>query len=131
MAPRRYYVDTSVFGGCFDAGWEAASTRFLDFVRAGRVVLLTSEIVTGELQGAPVFVREIVTSFPTNASRQSRLPMRSFGSGIATWTIAFSANVRSTTRRTSHWRLWHGPTRLFPGTSGTWSETIGSEDSIR
>ena len=37
MKPLRVYVDTSVFGGCFDAEFAEQSTRFFDLVRIVRV----------------------------------------------------------------------------------------------
>ena len=50
MKPLRVYVDTSVFGGCFDAEFEAESRRFFDLVRAGRVVVMVSSVVLDELR---------------------------------------------------------------------------------
>jgi predicted nucleic acid-binding protein len=67
MKPLRVYADTSVFGGCFDAEFEAESERFFDLVRAGRVKLLLSEVVVRELAGAPVRVRELLSSLPEGA----------------------------------------------------------------
>jgi predicted nucleic acid-binding protein len=67
MKPLRVYADTSVFGGCFDAEFAAATRRLFDLVRAGRVKLLLSEVVVRELAGAPVRVRELLTSLPKGA----------------------------------------------------------------
>lgn len=53
MKPLRVYVDTSVFGGCFDAQFAEESTRFFDLVRAGRIVVLVSQVVVDELSEAP------------------------------------------------------------------------------
>ena len=53
MKPLTVYVDTSVFGGCFDAEFEAQSRRFFDLVRAGRVVVMVSPVVLDELREAP------------------------------------------------------------------------------
>lgn len=49
----RVYVDTSVFGGVFDEEFDRASKTFFDEVRAGRFVLLTSELVAEEISEAP------------------------------------------------------------------------------
>ncbi len=62
MKPLRVYVDTSVFGGCFDAEFAEESTRFFDLVRAGRVVVLVSQVVVDELSEAPPQVRELFRS---------------------------------------------------------------------
>ncbi len=67
MPARRYYVGTSVFGGCFEAGWEESSKALLQFARDGRVRLLTSVIVTAELKSAPEHVRRIAAGLPTAA----------------------------------------------------------------
>src|SRR5262245_39722846 len=64
---RRYYIDTSVFGGCFEGEWIEASTRLLDLVRNGRVRIVTSAIVQAELDGAPDRVRRLVESLPATA----------------------------------------------------------------
>ena len=37
MRPLRVYVDTSVFGGCFDAEVAAESARFFDLVRVDKM----------------------------------------------------------------------------------------------
>lgn len=51
----RLYLDTSVFGGCFDAaeGWESDSRRVIDYCAAGTALLLWSETVEKELKAAP------------------------------------------------------------------------------
>jgi predicted nucleic acid-binding protein len=50
---RKIYVDTSVFGGVFDEGFDSASARLFDAVRAGVFLLVTSEIVREEIAPAP------------------------------------------------------------------------------
>jgi len=62
MKPLRVYVDTSVFGGCFDADFAEESTRFFDLVRAGRIAVLVSQVVVDELREAPPQVRELFRS---------------------------------------------------------------------
>ena len=59
MKPLRIYVDTSVFGGCFDAEFAAESKRFFDLVQAGRIVVLVSQVVVDELGDAPPSVRQL------------------------------------------------------------------------
>ena len=49
----RVYADTSVYGGVFDPGIDAASHEFFTQVKAGRFQLVVSEVVVDELQEAP------------------------------------------------------------------------------
>ena len=51
----RLYLDTSVFGGCFDAaqGWAEDSRRVVDAALDGIVVICFSDTVARELEGAP------------------------------------------------------------------------------
>lgn len=62
--PLRIYADTSVFGGCFDPPFSDRSQGFFRLVRAGRVVLLLSRVVSEELEGAPPSVRALLSSLP-------------------------------------------------------------------
>jgi predicted nucleic acid-binding protein len=64
MNQPRIYADTSVIGGCLDAEFAEHSLRLIDRVRAGRIVMLLSRIVTEELLGAPAQVRAILESLP-------------------------------------------------------------------
>lgn len=62
--PRGIYVDTSVFGGCFDPEFKAESLRLFDVVRSGRLDLLVSGLVLQELSRAPLHVQAVLTSLP-------------------------------------------------------------------
>jgi predicted nucleic acid-binding protein len=53
----RVYTDTSVYGGFYDEEYEHASRRFFDQVRAGRFILVTSDLVREEIADAPEEVR--------------------------------------------------------------------------
>lgn len=58
MAQRlRIYLDTSVFGGCFDDSFRNSSTRLFQAIRRGSFTILLSEVVITELEQAP---REVV-----------------------------------------------------------------------
>jgi predicted nucleic acid-binding protein len=65
--PPRIYADTSVFGGCFDTGFEHESRRFFELVESGRVVLLVSAVTFNELRKAPTCVREVLDDLPDAA----------------------------------------------------------------
>lgn len=51
------YTDTSVYGGVFDDEFAVASEAFFGLVRAGRFVLLASDIVRQEMRFAPPHVQ--------------------------------------------------------------------------
>ena len=52
MPKLRVYVDTSVFGGVFDKGFDVASKEFFAEVTAGRFVVLLSGLTYEELDDA-------------------------------------------------------------------------------
>lgn len=54
----RVYVDTSVFGGVFDAEFQTASRAFFQQVTEGRFQLVISSVVQREIDEAPARVRE-------------------------------------------------------------------------
>lgn len=56
----RVYLDTSVFGGCFDEEFQAASQKLFDAVLNGRVVALISDTLVGELVSAPEQVQNLL-----------------------------------------------------------------------
>jgi hypothetical protein len=69
----RVYADTSAIGGCFDPEFAADSLRLIEAARKGRVVLLLSDIVIRELEGAPKRVRDILPSLPSAAAERVEL----------------------------------------------------------
>jgi predicted nucleic acid-binding protein len=56
----RVYLDTSVFGGCFDEEFQGASQKLFDAVLNGRVVALISDTLVGELVSAPKQVQNLL-----------------------------------------------------------------------
>ena len=63
----KIYVDTSVFGGCFDEEWMEWSNRLVEEFRAGRKVAVVSELTLAELERAPAEVRALVDSLPATS----------------------------------------------------------------
>ena len=55
------YIDTSVFGGCFDDEFEKGSSNFFKNARNRKFYLLISDILATELSLAPVPVKELFT----------------------------------------------------------------------
>ena len=60
----RFYVDTSVFGGCFDDEFEEISNRLFEEFRSGRFILLFSAVTLRELKEAPVQVQNLLRGIP-------------------------------------------------------------------
>jgi predicted nucleic acid-binding protein len=57
MDDMKIYVDTSVFGGCFDEEFAEPSRRFFGEIDTGHFQLVTSAVVTAELEPAPEVIR--------------------------------------------------------------------------
>ncbi len=57
----RIYIDTSVFGGCFDPEFEHWSNRLMEHFRTGKYKAVISEVSEFELKYAPKHVKNIVT----------------------------------------------------------------------
>ncbi|MEA2012030.1 MAG: PIN domain-containing protein [Verrucomicrobiota bacterium] len=64
LAPIKVYIDTSVFGGCFDDEFEKYSLKFFDKIRNGEIIGLVSDIVLEELLPAPEKVQNILSTIP-------------------------------------------------------------------
>lgn len=60
----RIYVDTSVFGGCFDSEFESWSNRLIEFFKIGKYKAVISEVSEFELKFAPKHIREILNYIP-------------------------------------------------------------------
>ena len=55
---QRVYVDTSVVGGTFDKEFDWQTEPFWDAVRQGKIRVIVSDLLRGELMDAPEHVRE-------------------------------------------------------------------------
>ena len=64
MALLRVYLDTSVFGGCFDKEFEEDSRRVLRAVQEGRLTAVIGARVLQEIREAPAEVRNILDAIP-------------------------------------------------------------------
>jgi len=60
----KVYVDTSVFGGCFDAEFEEWSNKLMEEFKLGLKVVVISDLTLKELEGAPPNVRSLVEQIP-------------------------------------------------------------------
>ncbi len=68
MKTDRVYVDTSVIGGCLDEEFAEWSLAVMELAQRGEILLLISDLLTLELQGAPEEVRNLLPGVP-EASR--------------------------------------------------------------
>jgi hypothetical protein len=62
----RLYLDTSVYGGCFDIEFAGESRRVIDLVHKRRAAVLISDVIVRELNGAPEAVRQLFLSLPVD-----------------------------------------------------------------
>ena len=59
MRKQRIYLDTSVIGGCFDPEFEVWSNGLITDLRAGKFLLVLSDVTAAEIEHAPEPVREL------------------------------------------------------------------------
>ena len=60
----RIYIDTSVIGGCFDEEFQEWSQKLFEEFRRGKKKAIISDITLGELEEAPSYVRELLSTIP-------------------------------------------------------------------
>lgn len=60
----KFYVDTSVWGGYEDKEFSEWTIPFIEQARQGKFTIVLSDVTIGELQDAPVKVRELPTTIP-------------------------------------------------------------------
>jgi len=60
----RIYIDTSVFGGCFDEEFEEWSLKLFKQVSTGKYKVVISDVIEEELRVAPAHVREVLKDLP-------------------------------------------------------------------
>ena len=67
MRKLRIYLDTSVVGGCFDERFREASRSLMALFAKRDAVLLASDLLLRELDGAPVEVQAVMTGLPVES----------------------------------------------------------------
>jgi predicted nucleic acid-binding protein len=73
MKKLRIYVDTSVFGGCFDSEFAEHSLELFAEIKAGRFTLVLSTTVLRELADAPEQVRKLLSEVPPGCLERMEL----------------------------------------------------------
>ncbi len=61
---KRYYIDTSVFGGYFDSEFEVTTKRLFNQIQKQGIKIIFSELTRNELINAPDKVKMFVNSLP-------------------------------------------------------------------
>ena len=64
MMIKKYYIDTSVFGGYFDAEFEDITKKLFEEILNGEIVILYSVMTESELVDAPEKIKDFVRSLP-------------------------------------------------------------------
>ena len=60
MKQQRIYIDTSIVGGFFDEEFETATKMLFQRLEDKEVVFVISEVLTGELENAPIRVKVLL-----------------------------------------------------------------------
>jgi predicted nucleic acid-binding protein len=60
---QRIYIDTSIVGGYFDKEFAEATVALFERLKNGEVVFVVSDLMQGELEKAPVQVRELLQMY--------------------------------------------------------------------
>jgi predicted nucleic acid-binding protein len=63
----RFYIDTSVIGGCLDEEFAKDSIRIVEAAKNQRAIFVLSDAVFEELLGAPQEVQDVLSSIPEAA----------------------------------------------------------------
>lgn len=61
---QRFYLDTSVFGGVFDIGFDEATLQLFERIKLGEITCIYSELTKTELVKAPKRVRSFFIDLP-------------------------------------------------------------------
>jgi hypothetical protein len=64
MKQLRIYLDTSVFGGCFDDEFAVESNILFKEIKKGKFKLIVSPVVLREIEKAPKEIQNILTEIP-------------------------------------------------------------------
>ena len=57
MEKLKFYIDTSVIGGCFDEEFSKWSNKLFEEFKSGKKIAVISELVVEELKNAPTNVK--------------------------------------------------------------------------
>ena len=63
MKQQRIYIDTSIVGGFFDIEFEKETKMLFQRLENREIVFVISEVLTGELESAPVRVKTLLNNY--------------------------------------------------------------------
>ncbi|MGA2796882.1 MAG: hypothetical protein ABSE63_04835 [Thermoguttaceae bacterium] len=69
MKPR-FYVDTSILGGCFDQEFSEASLALIEKLRKDEIIFVISDLLVDELTDAPENVRSLLESLSSHSTER-------------------------------------------------------------
>ncbi len=61
---KKYYIDTSVFGGYFDSEFEDSTRDLFKEIYDKKIVILYSEMTESELEDSPEKVKKLIRELP-------------------------------------------------------------------
>ncbi len=61
---QKFYLDTSVFGGVFDKGFDEVTLHLFERIKSGKIICLYSELTETELVDAPTRVKKFFKELP-------------------------------------------------------------------
>ncbi len=64
----RFYIDTSVIGGCLDDEFSTESLRLFEAAKRGKAIFVISDAVLEELVKAPKEVQNVLSGLPPHAT---------------------------------------------------------------
>lgn len=67
MKKLRIYLDTSVFGGCFDEEFSSDSGELFAEIRSGKFIVVISRTTLDEISKAPEHVQKVLGDLPDDA----------------------------------------------------------------
>jgi predicted nucleic acid-binding protein len=69
MIPR-FYIDTSILGGCFDREFAEASLALFEMVNKEEVIFVISDLLVDELIDAPENIRSLLKTLPVASTER-------------------------------------------------------------
>jgi len=78
---QRFYFDTSVFGGAFDAEFEEETLLLFEKVKLGQIICVYSDLTESELSKAPKQVQIFFNQFVDNYSERVEVPDEAYKLG--------------------------------------------------
>ncbi|GHT11906.1 hypothetical protein AGMMS4956_05660 [Bacteroidia bacterium] len=63
---QRIYIDTSIVGGFFDKEFELETKALFERLKNKEIVFVVSDLLEGELIGAPDYVRNLLSQYETD-----------------------------------------------------------------